>query len=223
MRGIDLAVGDSDRVFGKEKMVHPDDSQIVHPQFDEMVHPYFFPLKEIRVRGKNSNFRKQLAVERQKFLDGMVKIRREMESVSRTFGVRAFRRGSMRVTMQIYNNRTDGYTLNLLRWTWYTVGNREARQVRVHLLPSFVETMQKERKNGNRDYLVNFMNEIRSTDLLDAIYDAEMRRSFLNARMKTCRSIVSTLDHMLDLEAFTEDCMKIQMDAGDLFPEAFPK
>lgn len=220
---VDLTAGNSELVASKGKMVHPCNSEMVHPEFSEMVYPSFFPLKELRVRGKREHVRKLLASERQKYLDGMGKIRREMESVSHAFGVRSYRRGAMRVTMQIYNTKTDGYTLNLLRWSWYAVGNRETRQSRIHLLSSFVETMQKERKNGNRDYLVQFMNEIRSTDLLDAVSDAEIQRSFLNARMKSCRFIVSTLDHLLDLERFTTEYKNIQMDVSDIFPEAFPK
>lgn len=220
---FDLPSGDVEHGLAEKKMVHPVNSRMVHPQFAEMVHPSFFPLKDLRVRGRNVNFRKQLAAERQRYLDGMVQIRREMESLSRAFGVRTFRRGAMRVTMQIYNNKTDGYTVNLLRWTWYAVGSRERRQNRVHLLSSFVETMRKERKNGNREYLAGFLTEIRSTDLLDDIADADMKRSVLNARMKTCRSIVSTLDHLLDLEQFVHECKTVQIDASEIFPEAFPK
>ena len=186
----------------------------------------FFPLKELRVRGDALGLRRALAVEHDRYLQGLDDIRKEMDALRQAFGTRAWQRGEMRVTLAPYDSNISSnlYCISQLRWCWYRAGDSNKTSGRIFLLPSFGELLaQRGARATHQDFLAQFLAQLWQVrpDLYAAVMDTEMQRCLLNQRMRQCRALLLSLDQLLEVEQLTRETAHGQRTLLEAFPQLF--
>ena len=186
----------------------------------------FFPLKELRVRGDALGLRRALAVEHDRYLQGLVDIRTGRRAVGQGVGARGWQRGGMRLALGAYDGISSSniYCISELGWWWYRAGDSNKTRGSIFLLASFSELLgQRGARATHQDFLAQFLAQLWQVrpELYAAVMDTEMQRCLLNQRMRQCRALLLSLDQLLEVEQLTREAAHGQRTLLEAFPQLF--
>lgn len=162
----------------------------------------FFPLKELRVRGKS--FAGELESERQVYLLKMRELNTASQSLVETFGNRHVLRGEAKLRLQLYKkDYSQKYPLQLLRWS---ASSSHLKNSRMAYLPSLTFALlqpENEHSRFMRDVLLSLPKQ----SFTDILY-SDMERLQINLRLRQCRSALLALDELVESLTLGEKCIK---------------